>query len=242
MNIRQFSGWSWVGVLAAAVLTPACAADEIGDLLAKLETRRAAVKTLHHAVKVKSIEGDVTREVTTEVWEQRDGDLTKTRIERATRTSGGDSKTAKSKQDLRTVTVSDGKREWREIPMGTSVMVVKTTPAPVPAFQEIRSAIRGGKARLAEKATVDGHACLVIEVVGGEEGDRFKGSYWITERHGVVLKSVVKRSDRSTTERTTTVFEVDKPVDSAKFVYTAPEGAVVVDTDTMGSTPKKASP
>ena len=235
---RRFGLWSGVVVLLGVSI---CLADDVTDLLKKLETRRGQARTLHHVTKTIARTGGVTRETTTETWEKRDGKTVKWRIARTTKTTGGEGKTDKKEPEVQSLTVSDGKTEWRELPMRPGVMAVKGKPVPAPEYEGIRTTLRRGKARIRPQETVRGRMCIVIEAVGREDDKPFKATYWIGERSGLVLKSVVKRADLASTEMVTTQLVLDEPVDDSMFAYSPPSGATVIDTEAIGASGKGAA-
>lgn len=209
-------------------------ADPATDLLEKLEKRRAQVRTLQHATRTTSRAGDVLHETSSRSWEKHTGKSWKIRRSTKVKTS---SKGGKSTREVETLTVVDGKHEWRQMPVGDKTMVFKAKASAVKGLEEVRRALHSGKPRVKGHESIRQEPCVVLEIVGGGTSDRFKATYWISESYGVVLKSTVTRADRSRTEMETTEFAANAPIEDKRFIYEPPEGATVVDTGMIGTTP-----
>jgi len=201
------------------------------ESLDKLEKRRTQLRTLYHVTKATSREGDIVRNTTTQTWEKRAGKTLKIRRSTKIKTLG---KSGKPLSEVETLTVVDGKYEWRQMPVGDQTMVFKSKVSRQGALNDIRATLRSGKGRIKGHENIHREPCLVLEVSGGNQGDRFKVTYWISESYGVLLKSVNTRADRTRTGMDTTEFTVSAAVEDAKFVYTPPEGATVLDTEAIG--------
>jgi len=203
-------------------------ADESLD---KLEKKRTQLRTLYHVTKATSRQGDIVRETTTQTWEKRTGKTLKIRRRTKIKTLG---KNGKPLSEVETLTVVDGEYEWRQMPVGDRTMVFKSKVSNLGALNDIRTTLRSGKVRLKGHENIHREPCVVLEVSGGNQSDRFKITYWISESYGVLLKSVSTRADRSRTEMDTAELEVNAAIQDAKFVYTPPEGATVLDTGAIG--------
>jgi outer membrane lipoprotein-sorting protein len=118
--------------------------------------------------------------------------------------------------------------------MGSKKIVFKGKATGRGEFEDIRSMAGRGEARLRGEETVLDQPCTQLEIKGKEGGDHFLASYWISERYGVVLKSVVESADQSVTETRVTEFKVDEPVADSLFEYKPPADAQVIDNDAIG--------
>lgn len=214
-------------------------ADALSDLLDKLEKRREQVRTLHHVTLTTSREGDVLRKTSGRLWEKRAGESCKTRRAVSIETS---QKGSKSVNRVETVTVFDGKHEWRQMPVGDKIMVFKAGVSERKGLGEVYAMMGSGRTRMKGRESIRQEPCVVLEVIGGGENDRFRATYWISESYGVVLKSTVMRADRSSTEMETLDFTANEPVKDGLFDYEPPEGATVVDTGQMGKQPGAKKP
>ncbi len=214
-------------------------ADLPSDLIDKLEKRREQVRTLHHVTRKTSREGDVLRKTSGRLWEKRVGKSCKTRLAVSIETSR---KGSKSVNRVETVTVFDGKNEWRQMPVGDKIMVFKAGVSERKGLGDVYDMMDSGRPRMKGRESIRQEPCVVLEVIGGGENDRFRATYWISESYGVVLKSTMTRADRSSTEMETVEFTANEPVKDGVFAYEPPEGATVVDTGQMGKTPGATKP
>lgn len=219
-----------VGLLPFCISTSA-RGEPADKFLDKLEKRRTQLQTLHHVTRATSQEGDIVRETTTQTWEKRTANTL--RINRRTKIKTS-KKGGKPVSEVETLTVVDGKHEWRQMPVGDRTMVFKSTVSDLGALNDIRTTLRSGKGRITGRENIHREPCVVLEVSGGNKSDRFKATYWISESYGVLLKSVSTRADRSRTEMDTAELEVNAGIQDAKFAYTPPEGATVLDTGAIG--------
>ncbi len=217
-------------VLIALAACP-CLADEPAELLKKLAERRVQVKSLHQITieKTKATEGSAT--VMVELWEKRDGKTLKQHVVReSAKGKAGDKTLGKA---ARSVTLTDGKTAWREVPIGESKLVVKSKPSPTDEFSEIKQRLSDGRARSKSGGKVKDLECVLFEIVGSGKADSFKASYWVSEKYGIILKRTYNAADGTHSELITTELKINEPVDDAKFAYTPPAGASVIDTEAM---------
>jgi outer membrane lipoprotein-sorting protein len=208
-------------------------AEDPAELLRKLQERRDEVRALRHVTTTVHRDGDVVKEVKTKTWEQRTDKTVKRRV-LTTTTTRQEGKDAGKAAEVHSLTVSDGKAEWRELPMGDGKLVVKSKPVKTDPFKEIRDAVRADNARIRGRERINDERCVVIETIGKVRKERFKATYWICERAGLILKTDIKRPNRSSSEMTTEELEIDGRIKEKRFAYTPPAGATVVDTDAIG--------
>lgn len=207
--------------------------ESVAEALDRLEKKAADVQSIYMATRSTSEEDNTKRQSSFKLWRKKDGAKWKSRME-----SSVDSQD-KNKQPA-SVTVSDGVYEWREVQVGDTTMIFKSKAASAAAsdFTEIRSRLKNGEAKIKDRDKVEGHACTVIEVSGTENGNRFQATYWISDDHGLFLRSRVERSDRFKSDTVATEIEVNKPIAESKFAFTPPPGATVIDTESMQGAPK----
>lgn len=243
----EVRGWvprTVASVLAAAFFCPQVSGQDFEELLDNLAVKRQQLQSLHFVTSTKTTSKRETTEVRRELWEQREGDLLKYRLETATTRTGAGAKPDGTPPE-KSVVVSDGRREWRELRVQGSIMAVASKPTARDEFYELRLLLDQGKARKKAGEMVGEEKCIVLEIVGSDDdedsddrpqdlrpkGDRFKASFWISERYGLILKQVTRRSDGSRVELGVLKLAVNKPVEPEKFAYTPPEGATVIDVD-----------
>ncbi|MFQ5463408.1 MAG: outer membrane lipoprotein carrier protein LolA [Phycisphaerae bacterium] len=219
-----------IEVLAVLVLLshPAsCEANDWDGVLDQLARRREAIKSLHHKYAVSAGSRDAMTKTTTETWEL----LTEAGRKRVTVsrdvTKRGDANPA---ADRPTKLVSDTEYQWQEMPIGSTLLVVKSKAKPVDEFHALRQLLSQGRARKRNAEDIAGTPCLVIECVGGKQGSRYKSTFWISQKYGLILKQVTESADGQRRALMTESLEVGKPLDAGMFAYAPPEGARVVDT------------
>jgi hypothetical protein len=212
-------------------------AEEVEELLSKLEKQRQQLRTLHLVTKtlthgLQATGAPVTKETIIETWEKRDAQIIKRRVQSTTKNTP-DSKGANPATEMRFLSVSDGQTEWTEMPMQTRTVVYKSTPSPRDEFYEIRNYLREGKGRIRHRETIHGQSCVIVDVVSEQQDKRYKSTFWISEELGVVLRSALKRDDQGVWEKSTVELKTNEPIDDSKFSYTPPEGTQVIDADAM---------
>lgn len=229
---RKLSLYAFCPAAAVIVAAMPCLADEPADLVKRLAEQRAKIGTLHQVTTETTQTKGTTTKVTVDLWEKRDGDVVKQHVTRETVKSGAGS-AAQSSDPVRAVSVSDGKASWRQMKVGDGCLVVKSKATPTDEFRALRDKIKDGRARSKDGGKVAGHECVLIEVAGGKDSSRFKDSYWISEKFGLILKRSYASAGGEKKELTTTELTIGEPIDDGKFTYTPPAGATVLDTDAM---------
>lgn len=230
------------GLMSAWILglvaTPV-AAETVEELLEKLQAKRVQVLTFHQEKRTTLREGETTRESTVSRWEKRSGGTVRTRVVTKTITR---KKGAKDAVETETLAVYDGKNEWRQIPVAGKTMVFRTKAGARTDLDEVRAAIAEGKARIKGREHILRESCVVIEILSSGRGTGFKATYWVSEKYGIVLTSVSRRADRTGMEMVTTKLEVNEPIDDAKFTYTPPANATVLNADAVEKKPSAGTP
>ncbi len=221
---------AWILGLLAAPAT----AETVEELLDKLQAKRAQVQTLHQEKRTTLREGETTRESTVLLWEKRSGGTVRTRV--VTKTSIR-KKGVKGAVETETLAVSDGKNEWRQVPVAGKTMVFRTKAGARTDLDQVRAAIAEAKARIKGREYILRESCVIIEILSGGRGTGFKATYWVSEKYGIVLKSVSRRADRTGMEMVTTTLKVDEPIDDGQFTYTPPANATVLNTDEIKKKP-----
>lgn len=223
-----------MGFLVATVswLAPAVAdGAEPEALLKTLQERRNQVKSLHTVTETIVHQKELTRKTRFEYWERKGDKTWKTR--RVGRTESN-AKGSKGPQVADSLTVSDGQSEWSELPGAGTKIVIKSAAIREDDYDRVFASMKRGKARTKPGEKVQGLETIVIEIVSGGHASPFKATYWVSERHGVILRSRVRNADGSSLEMETTLCEVNATIPDEKFIYTAPEGVKVIDTTGIG--------
>jgi outer membrane lipoprotein-sorting protein len=220
---------------AAVVLlagTARCLAGDVSDKLAELEKQRNKFNTLHTVAKTTNRMGSGNRETTTETWEKlADG---KHKLRCVFRTKAVAAEGAEP-VETETVMANDGTTAWREMAVTDSKRIVfKGKSAVRSELEDIRKMMGRGEARLREEETVLDQPCTQLEIKGKDGGNQLLASYWISNRYGVILKSVVESANQGVTEMRVTELKVDETVADSLFEYRPPADAQIIDSDSIG--------
>jgi len=219
-----------IEILATLVLLArpsACEANEWDGVLEQLTRRREAIKSLHHKYTVSAGPRDAMTKTATETWELlTDAGRKSVTVSREVPQRGDADPAANRPAKV----VSDGEYQWQEMPIGSTLLVVKSKAKPVDEFHALRKLLNQGRARKRDSENVAGMPCLVIECVGGKEGARYKSTFWISREYGLILRQLTESSDGQRRALFTETLEVGKPLDPGMFAYAPPVGARVVDT------------
>jgi outer membrane lipoprotein-sorting protein len=204
----------------------------VSDKLAELEKQRDKITTLHTIAKTTTRMGSGNRETTIETWEKMaDG---KHKLRKVFRTKS-DAGQETEPTETQTIMANDGTTAWREMPVvGSKRIVFKGKATMRSEFADIRTMVDRGEARLRGEETVLDQPCTHLEIKGKEGGDQPLASYWISNRYGIVLKSVVESADQGVSEMHVTEFKVDETVADSLFAYLPPADAQIIDSDSMG--------
>ena len=240
---RYLSLLTVLGGTAGLTLAAATAEASLPrELLDKLEKRHAQVRTIHSIATAKTTTRGKSDVKTNrqETWLRRSGKKVQSKI---LTTATGARSADRSEDSAPKMIVSDGTSTWSEFRSKAGVMVIKSASKPNDPLSTIRESMRRARASVTGRETIAGEQCAVLEIVfkdrsrGSSQPPR-KETYWLTERHGIVVKRVVQVPDGVTKETTITELEVNQPIDDAVFNYTPPEGADVIDTATIGGKSK----
>ena len=221
----------WAAATVCLLVGSATAQKPV-ELLSRLQEQRSRVRTLHRVIKTTTRVGDLRRVTTLHVWEKNEGKLHKRRIKSETQTAR---KGVTAKTEAVSLIVSDGTREWRQTPVGDSTIVVVSKPTRHDELETLRASARKGRATVKGRETVLGHPCVIFELRTGPGAEGARSTYWVSETHGLILRSATTQADGTTTELITTELKINEPVADALFSYTPPPEATVYDADALGS-------
>lgn len=200
------------------------------DVLADLAKRRAALGSLHHVTRTVTVEGDIEREATVIRWERAAEGARQIRLVTKTRSRNKDGAWG---DEIETATINDGEFEWREMNAGESVMVFKSKADKADPLADVVEAVKSGQARIKGRESIAEHACIVLEATGRKES-LFRAIYWISQEHGIVLQSELRRADRIRSEMKTASVTIGEKLPDNHFSYTPAEGVTVIDTGNLG--------
>lgn len=232
-------GTMWIVAAALGfVVSSFATAAEPAEIVERLEKKHNELKTAYVVMETKTSGDGQTVTATNKVWKKKDGKKWKERRTSSAATEAGEGKEKKSaKTDSETV--CDGEHCYREMKIGDSVMVFKSKADEEQEYARIHAELKSGTAALKDKEELLEERCAVIEIKTGGKRESQTITYWISEETGLVLKRTETGAGDRKIEVTVTEFELDEEIDDAKFTYKQPEGATVVDTDSLGKAPAK---
>ncbi|MFQ5413481.1 MAG: outer membrane lipoprotein carrier protein LolA [Phycisphaerae bacterium] len=227
-----------------AVATPPARAVSPEELVEKLSKRYQALRSIYTVTTTVTTPAGAGRPttVTRKLWLKRDGDVVKTRIVSRSAGKGGGGRTSGGSGR---VAISDGHTSWREIRVQGRTMVFKSPAVVKDPLDDLGKRLAHGRGKVLKRETIAGEACVLLEITFGQKRRTRKETYWLSERYGVVMKSLRVLPDGSTSETTTSQLTVNQPIADAQFTYAIPDGATVVDTATIGgrsAAPRSAPP
>lgn len=225
-------------VLCAGFATSSAWADNPTETFDKLSKKLESVKSLYMASKVTVEENKAERTTTLRSWYKKSDAGWKNRTESLANSL--DPKAGDKDKKVEMVSVCDGANEWREMAVADKKMVFKSKAGANtgPDLSEIKARLKSGEVKVSTGEKVLGHTCVMFDVNGTDNGEKFQATFWLSEDHGLVLKSRMKRGDRIKTEIVVTEVKVNDAIADSQFTYTPAADATVVDTDAMAPSGK----
>lgn len=217
-----------------APLSSAQAADP-AEILKKLASRRAEIKSLDHLTETVVRTANSSRRTKSHCLEERlDGQIRFRLLEESV-TTGSDKKESTSSS----LTVCDGTTQWQEKAAAGAAFVIKgqcVTPKPL---SDVLALAKNAKTRIRTSDTIHGQPCQVVDIVGQRNGKTFKATFWITDQGGLVLRSAEVDSGGLKVEMNTLALKINGPIEKSPFAYEPPKNARVIDTGKMKSLREK---
>jgi outer membrane lipoprotein-sorting protein len=228
---------SGVAAIALLLMAGMAQAETAAEAVRRLHEKSKSVATAHYTQIITNSSQMAESKTTSEVWQMRDENgVTKMRSEMKSEMTmkGMDMPPQKTEA----ITVMDGELLWSEMQnMGTTMVTkMKTPPEAQMGLEFLVEHVEKGNGRVLEPEAIDGKQCVVIEYTMDDMmgGAGILQRAWIAEENGMMLKSVTKGGDMmGDTEMTIKDVKVGIEIDPAKFTYTPPEGAQVMDMTSM---------
>lgn len=209
-----------------ALQTPITRGDEVADKMADLKKLREKIPALHMVATSVSRSATGTRELKIETWEKEaDG---KRKVRRVI-TPKADPGIPKDQSAAPSLMVKDGDTAWREMDTGGKKLVFKAKADNRNEYTDVESLLRDGIAKFSSADKLLDHPCVLLEIREKANPDEIKASFWISERTGLVLKSVVNSPGATVTETKVTTLKLDGEVPNSLFTYRPPQDAQVIE-------------
>ncbi len=205
-------------------------ADEVADKIAELKKLREKIPSLHMVSLSVSRSPTGTRESHIEMWEKNEDGKHKLRRLATAKTDPG---TSKEQTAAPILMVKDGKTAWREVDMGDGTtskkLVFKGKAETRTEYTDMEPLLSNGVAKISSAEKVLDHPCVLLEIREKANPDDIIASYWISERNGLILKSVVESAGTTITETKITELKLDEEIPESQFAYTPPRDAQIIE-------------
>jgi len=220
---RGILGLFFMGAALGAVAR----AEDPKEKLAELKKKREKVATLYIKATSVSRSGSGTRESNIETWEKNSDGKQKFRREVTAKVEPG---TPKEQAAAPSLMIRDGETAWREMDVPGKKMVFRAKAQKLNEYNEIESLLeKKGIAKIRDSEKILDQPCVLLEIREKANPEDLVGSYWISEKYGIVLKSVVESAGATITEMKVGEFKVDEDISESKFAYKPPPDAQVFD-------------
>lgn len=235
---RQSPRWRYLAIapVALALVAVPVQASDVDSLVKSLRERRAKVKSLHTVTTTHVRGRKGVRKTEFEYWEVKTEKSHKMRRIGKTEITGEGPGRGGLAESL---TVSDGQHEWSQLPGAKGKIIVKSEAGSKDELDQVSDALKRGKGRTKPGERILGIETVVVEIVGDARGTSYKATYWISEKHGVILRSSVRHADGNGAEMETTKCEINGSISNEIFTYSPPAGAQVIDTTSIGRSGSK---
>ena len=215
-----------VSVVFVALPASVTRADEAADKIAELKKLREKIATLHMVATSISRSGSGTRESSIETWEKNaDGKQMFKRWVTAKTEPG----TPKEQTAAPSLMIRDGVTAWRELDLGDKKLVFKGKSETRNEYTDLEPLLSAGVAKISKGDKLLDQPCVLLEIREKANPEDIMASYWISERNGVVLKSIVESAGATITEMKVAELKVDEAIPDSLFTYRPPADAQIVE-------------
>jgi hypothetical protein len=222
VDVRNVHWWALaIGIFAAQAVR----ADEVQDRLAALRKKRESVGNFYLVSSTVTRNAQDTREAHVQLWESIGGGKQKARRVIQTKINPG---TPEQVEAAPTMMVKDGERAWREVDMGDKKLVFSGDAKIHHEYVEMEPLLKKGVASFHPGEKILDHDCARFEIRDAKNESNVLATYWISERTGLVLKSVIQSAPDTTTQSTAQELNLDQAFSPTAFNYKPPEGAKVI--------------
>lgn len=215
----------WAVSLLILLNPLAVRADETSEKIAVLRKKRENLGRFHLVATTVTRSGQGTRRAEIQLWEKIDGGKQMSRRIITTKVNPGTSDEVKS---AATIMVKDGQNAWREVDMGDRKLVFSGESRTQHEYMDIESQLKKGVVRLRPGEKILDHECVLLEIREKEKEENIIASYWISERTGLVLKSIVESAGDTLTEFKVEELSLEQTFSDTVFSYEPPDGAQVI--------------
>ncbi len=226
MITKTFLKLLTLNVVFVALHASATRAEEAADKIAELKKLREKIVTLQMVATSASRSGSGTRESNIETWEKNANGKQMFKRWVVAKTEPG---TPKEQTAAPSLMVKDGVTAWRELDMGDKKLVFKGKAETRNEYFDIEPMLSSGVAKISNSDKLLDQPCVLLEIREKANPEDIIASYWISERYGVVLKSIVESAGATITEMKVTELKVDETIPDSLFAYKPSGDAQIVE-------------
>lgn len=231
MRTRQPVAILWGVALAVLVAdAPVVFAGPVEELIDRLQESARSIRTVYVRGRTRRRSSYDILRAATETWMVRQDGVTRMRKEETVRVTDLLSDPVRF-FSYREIEVIDGEQRWRQRDSDGKITVVRQSVSPKEPLAALDWLCEQTEASILPAEQLLGERCAVIRFVAGQGNQRDVTTVWVSERTGVLLKTLVEESDGTVTRVMALAFEVDAPIDASRFDYTPPPGVSVRDLD-----------
>lgn len=218
------------GVLLGLLCPMPLLADDVSDKIAELRKKRESVGKFRLVATSTTRSGQGTRQARIELWEKiGDGKQLARRVI-TTKTQPG---TTDEQTAVPSLMVKDGERAWREMDMGDRKLVFSGDAKIHHEYIEMEPILSTGIAKISPADKILDHPVVLLEIREKANENDLIASYWISERTGLILKSIVESAGATITEMKVEELDLENTFSDTLFNYKPPADAKVIQ-DTKG--------
>jgi outer membrane lipoprotein-sorting protein len=108
-------------------------------------------------------------------------------------------------------------------------MVFKGKPETRTEYNDMEPLLSNGIAKISSAEKLLDQPCVLLEIREKANPDDIMASYWISERNGLVLKSVIESPGATITETKVTELKLDEEIPDSKFEYKPAGNAQIIE-------------
>lgn len=226
MTIRAITKFLAVGFALMSPHVPSVRADEVADKIAELRKLREKIPSLHMVSTSVTRSASGTRESNVETWEKNADGKQRVRRIAKTKTQPG---TPQEQAAAPSLMVKNEVTAWREMDMGDKKLVFKGKAETRTEYNDMEPLLDNGVAKISSAEKLLDQPCVLLEIREKANPEDVMASYWISERNGVILKSVIESPGATITETKVTELKLDDTFPDSIFEYKPPENAQILE-------------
>ena len=229
MKSRQ----AWTTAMMMMMLTAGAQAETAQEVVARLGKKMKDLpsKSMVTTSEMTMKSPYMSMEQKTKTWScEKDGKMLSRTESEGTQTLAG------TKQDSKSLMVSDGKAMWTQTTADGMTQVFKADAPQTSAFdhEAMAAQFNTGEWTVKPSEKINGQECAVLEGKQGTGDEMVTTTMWFSEKTGVMLKMHTTGKAAGDTTVLVTDVQVGVTIPDDKFSYSPPAGAKVTDVSMGG--------